>query len=143
MVSLNLLLTASLAALAAANPIAVDKRQSGSTTCGSNTYSASQLRSAMNEGCNLHQAGEAIGNNNYPHTFNNREGLPFETSGPYQEFPILTGGVYTGGKSVVFVNVGNRMLIATRFAWCRPCRVQHFWWRVHLCWGYHSYRGIW
>lgn len=99
MVSLKFLLTASLAALAAANPVAVDKRQSGSASCGGNTYSASQLRSAMNEGCSLHQDGETIGNNNYPHTFNNREGLPFETSGPFQEFPIVSGGVYTGGRS--------------------------------------------
>lgn len=99
MVSLKSLLTVSLAALAAANPVAFDKRQSGSISCGGNTYSASQLRSATNEGCDLHAAGETLGNNNYPHTFNNREGLSFETSGPYQEFPVMTGGVYTGGKS--------------------------------------------
>lgn len=98
MVSIKSLLTLSLAALAAANPVALDKRQSGSISCGGNTYSASQLGSAVDEGCALHQAGETLGSNSYPHTFNNREGLPFETSGPYQEFPVMTGGVYTGGK---------------------------------------------
>lgn len=39
------------------------------------------------------------GSNNYPHTFNNREGFSFGASGPYQEFPVLnTFKVYTGGS---------------------------------------------
>lgn len=101
MVGLKPLASVALAAVALANPVALEKRQgSGSWTCGGNTYSSSQIDSATSEGCSLHAAGETVGSNDYPHTFNNREGLPLESDGPYQEFPILTSGVYTGGESV-------------------------------------------
>lgn len=36
---------------------------------------------------------------NYPHTYNNYEGFDFPVAGPYIEFPIKSGGPYTGGKS--------------------------------------------
>lgn len=98
MVSFKFLASAALAAVAVANPVALDKRQSGSWTCGGNTFSSSQIASATDEGCSLHFSGDTVGSNDYPHTFNNREGLPLDGSGPYQEFPILTSGVYTGGK---------------------------------------------
>ncbi|KAK5652009.1 hypothetical protein OQA88_10912 [Cercophora sp. LCS_1] len=67
-----------------------------SVTCGSNKYTKKQVDEATAEGCRLHQAGQQIGNNNYPHQFNNREALVFAASGPYQEFPIVTSGNYTG-----------------------------------------------
>ncbi|PKS11278.1 hypothetical protein jhhlp_003040 [Lomentospora prolificans] len=102
MVSIKSIVLASLATFAVANPIDLEKRQgtSGITSvkCGSNTYSRSQLNSATSKGCSLHAAGQTLGSNKYPHTFNNREGLPLATSGPYQEFPILTSGVYSGGS---------------------------------------------
>ncbi|SPO04350.1 related to Guanyl-specific ribonuclease F1 [Cephalotrichum gorgonifer] len=103
MVSLKTIVFASLAALAAANPIGLEKRQGTggitSVTCGSNRYTVSQLNAATSRGCQLYASGQTVGSNNYPHTFNNREGLPLETSGPYQEFPILkSGSVYNGGS---------------------------------------------
>jgi hypothetical protein len=67
-----------------------------SVTCGNNKYTRKQIDEATGEGCRLFAAGLQIGNNNYPHQFNNREALVFATSGPYQEFPILTSGNYTG-----------------------------------------------
>lgn len=94
-------------ALAAATTAVVDaahleRRQGtaslGNVTCGSNSYSKSQVDEAVAEGCRLFAAGEQVGSNKYPHRFNNREGLSFATSGPYQEFPILESGVYTGSK---------------------------------------------
>ncbi|KAK7975619.1 poly(ADP-ribose) polymerase and DNA-Ligase zn-finger domain-containing protein, partial [Apiospora arundinis] len=33
-----------------------------------------------------------------PHTYNNYEGFNFRVDGPYQEFPIKTNGLYTGGS---------------------------------------------
>ena len=99
MVNFKSLACAAFAAVAVANPVSPQKRQeSGSVTCARNTYSASQIDSAIYEGCNLHAEGQTVGRNDYPHAFHNREGLPLETDGPYQEFPILTSGVYTGGK---------------------------------------------
>lgn len=66
-------------------------------TCAQTAYTKQQIDDAVTEGCRLHAAGQQLGNSKYPHTFNNREGLVFAASGPYQEFPILhTGAVYTG-----------------------------------------------
>lgn len=98
MVSFQFIASLALAAVATATPVALVKRQSGSWSCGGNTFSSSQINSAVQEGCALHFSGDTVGSNDYPHTFNNREGLPLDGSGPYQEFPILTSGVYDGGK---------------------------------------------
>ncbi|EGS24104.1 guanyl-specific ribonuclease-like protein [Thermochaetoides thermophila DSM 1495] len=69
----------------------------GNVTCGTHVYSKDQVDDAVAEGCRLYAAGEQIGSSKYPHTFNNREGLVFSTSGPYQEFPILSNGqIYSG-----------------------------------------------
>ncbi|CAI4220077.1 unnamed protein product [Parascedosporium putredinis] len=84
MVSFKSLVFASLAALAVASPVDLDKRQ--------------ELAASPRKGCSLNAAGQTLGSNAYPHTFNNREGLTFATAGPYQEFPILTSGVYSGGS---------------------------------------------
>ncbi|KAM7219452.1 guanyl-specific ribonuclease N1 [Rhypophila decipiens] len=65
-------------------------------TCGSNTYSQQQIEEATAEGCRLYDQGQQIGNSKYPHKFNNREGLVFASSGPYEEFPIIRSGVYAG-----------------------------------------------
>ena len=97
MVSFKFLASATLVAVVAASPFSFVKRQSSSVRCGSNTYSAADLAEATSKGCAFHWDGEQIGNNDYPHRFNNREGLPLSGNGPYQEFPILTSGAYTGG----------------------------------------------
>ncbi|GKT41591.1 guanyl-specific ribonuclease F1 [Colletotrichum spaethianum] len=93
------------AGLTAAGPIvardqALEKRQGtanvGSVTCGDNSYSRQQLEEAAAEGCRLHAANQQVGASEYPHRFNNRENLSFATSGPFQEFPIIPSGNYTG-----------------------------------------------
>jgi len=70
----------------------------GNVTCGTKTYSRRQVDEATAEGCRLHSEGLQIGNSKYPHRFNNREGLVFATSGPYQEFPIISSGNYSGSE---------------------------------------------
>ncbi|EJT78122.1 guanyl-specific ribonuclease F1 [Gaeumannomyces tritici R3-111a-1] len=96
----------------------LDKRQ-GTTaldtvTCGSNSYSRTQIEAATAEGCRLNAAGQTLGNNRYPHTFNNREKLVFAAGGPFQEFPILSNGQNFTGRSpgpdrVVFnPNIGGK-----------------------------------
>lgn len=70
-------------------------------TCGQNTYSQQQIEEATAEGCRLYEEGTQVGSRKYPHNFNNREGLVFASSGPYQEFPIIKSGVYTGSESIV------------------------------------------
>lgn len=82
--------------VAVASPI--ESRQSA-TRCGSTSYSAAQVRAAANAACQYYQADDTAGSSTYPHTYNNREGFDFLVNGPYQEFPIRTSGVYTGGKS--------------------------------------------
>lgn len=74
----------------------------GSLTCGTKTYSRRQVDEATAEGCRLYSEGQQIGNSKYPHRFNNREGLVFATSGPYQEFPIIAGGNYSGSKLHIY-----------------------------------------
>jgi len=76
-------------------------------TCGRNVYSRKQVDEATAEGCRLYQARQTLGNNNYPHRFNNREALVFATAGPYQEFPILTSGNYTGRESASDTYLGK------------------------------------
>ena len=113
MVNINSAIAVALAlvAVAAGNSDILSKRQAGtaditSVTCGRNKYSKKQVDEATAEGCRLHDAGQQIGSNRYPHRFNNRENLVFAASGPYQEFPILTNGNYTGRKFQVRYNFG-------------------------------------
>ncbi|KAK0665309.1 Ribonuclease/ribotoxin [Cercophora samala] len=70
----------------------------GQVTCGNNNWSKAQIEEALEEGCRLHEERQQLGQNNYPHRFNNREGLVFAASGPYQEFPIVRNGAYEGGS---------------------------------------------
>ncbi|RYP66438.1 hypothetical protein DL771_007767 [Monosporascus sp. 5C6A] len=108
---LTALLLATLSALnASAGPI--EQRQACVATCGSICYWQKSVDEAVDAGYELHQAGETVGNNDYPHTFNNREGFDFVVAGPYQEFPMLnTFDPYTGGPPgpdrVVFNTAGE------------------------------------
>ncbi|KAM5520724.1 guanyl-specific ribonuclease f1 [Fusarium oxysporum f. sp. phaseoli] len=107
---------AALVSLAVAGPI--ESRQSA-TTCGSTNYSASQVRAAANAACQYYQNDDTAGSSTYPHTYNNREGFDFIVDGPYQEFPIKSGGVYTGGKmrngfhSRLFLTFFQALLVLT------------------------------
>jgi len=83
-----------LAAFAAAAPAALEER--AATTCGGRSYSAAQVSAASQQACEYYQSGKKA--NNYPHTYNNYEGFNFRVAGPYQEFPIKTSGLYTGGE---------------------------------------------
>jgi hypothetical protein len=62
------------------------------------SYSASQVSAAVNQGCKYSKAGTQVGSGDYPHRYNNYEGFDFRVTGPWQEFPISRSGVYTGGK---------------------------------------------
>jgi hypothetical protein len=66
------------------------------TTCGSTSYTATQVNQAAQKACSYYTAGTTT--NSYPHTYNNYEGFTFTVAGPYLEFPMLSSGVYTGGK---------------------------------------------
>lgn len=67
--------------------------------CGSTCYTSSQVTAARNKGYSYYSQGTQAGSSTYPHTYNNYEGFDFLVSGPYQEFPLKTSGVYTGGKN--------------------------------------------
>ncbi|KAK4162428.1 Ribonuclease/ribotoxin [Cladorrhinum sp. PSN259] len=69
-----------------------------SVSCGSKSYTKQQVDEAVAEGCRLYAAGQQLGNSKYPHKYNNFENLVFAASGPYQEFPIVSGGAYSGGS---------------------------------------------
>lgn len=79
-----------------ASDIAV--RQSCYVQCGSTCYTSSQVTAARNAGYSYYQQGSTAGGSTYPHKYNNFEGFDFLVSGTYYEFPLKTGGVYTGGK---------------------------------------------
>ncbi|KAL6704292.1 hypothetical protein ACN47E_008356 [Coniothyrium glycines] len=91
---------------------ALEVRQSGSIICGSTTYTSAQVTAARNEGYSHYTAGTQAGSSTYPHTYNNYEGFSFLVSGSYQEYPLLTSGVYTGGSPgpdrVIFNTQGQR-----------------------------------
>ncbi|KAB8237096.1 Ribonuclease/ribotoxin [Aspergillus alliaceus] len=70
-----------------------------SYTCGSNTYASSDVTAAQEAGYKLHQSGETVGKNKYPHKYNNYEGFDFPVDPTYYEWPILSSGnVYSGGS---------------------------------------------
>jgi hypothetical protein len=85
------------AACAAAAPTELDRR--GAATCGSVSYSASQVSAASSAACDYVQSGDTAGSSTYPHQYRNYEGFEFKgLDGPFYEFPILSSGrVYTGG----------------------------------------------
>nr|P16412.2 RecName: Full=Extracellular guanyl-specific ribonuclease Fl2; Short=RNase Fl2 [Fusarium lateritium] len=68
------------------------------TTCSSKPYSAQQVRAAANAACQYYQSNDTAGSTTYPHTYHNYEGFDFAVNGPYQEYPIRTSGVYSGGS---------------------------------------------
>ncbi|KAF1846989.1 ribonuclease-domain-containing protein [Cucurbitaria berberidis CBS 394.84] len=80
--------------------------------CGSTCYTSAQLSAARAAGFNHYKQGTTAGSSTYPHKYNNREGFAFIASGPWQEFPVKTSGVYTGGSPgadrVIFNTNGAR-----------------------------------
>ncbi|KAH9877872.1 hypothetical protein J1614_003089 [Plenodomus biglobosus] len=90
----------------------LETRQSCAIRCGSTCYTSAQASAARNAGYNHYQRDTQAGSSNYPHTYNNFEGFDFLVAGPYQEFPLRTAGVYTGGSPgadrVVFNTRGQR-----------------------------------
>ncbi|CBX96597.1 hypothetical protein IAQ61_005538 [Plenodomus lingam] len=111
---LLLLLTTpfTLAAALPTSSSALETRQSCAIRCGSTCYTAAQASAARTAGHNHYLQDTQAGSSNYPHTYNNREGFDFLVAGPYQEFPLRTSGVYTGGSPgadrVVFNTQGER-----------------------------------
>jgi hypothetical protein len=71
--------------------------------CGNVCYTSSQVSAARSKGYSYYQQGTEAGSSTYPHKYNNYEGFDFLVSGPYEEFPLRTGGVYTGGKLIFHV----------------------------------------
>jgi hypothetical protein len=76
---------------------ALESRQSCYSRCGSTCYTSNQVAAARSAGYNFYNQDNTAGSSNYPHQYNNFEGFEFLVPGPYQEFPIRTSGVYTGG----------------------------------------------
>lgn len=84
-----------LAAAVSAAPAELEPR--AAAQCGGQYYSAAEVNQASVRACNHFRAGTQV--NSYPHRFNNREGFRFGgIAGPYQEFPIVPGRIYTGGE---------------------------------------------
>ncbi|TIA06765.1 guanyl-specific ribonuclease F1 [Aureobasidium pullulans] len=92
-------------------PTDLESRQSA-TTCGSTSYTAAQVRSAVSAGYGDYQAGRTYGSNSYPHKYNNYEGFDFPVAGPYEEFPLKTSGVFTGGSPGA-----DRIIFNTKGVW--------------------------
>ncbi|KFH41748.1 Guanyl-specific ribonuclease F1-like protein [Hapsidospora chrysogenum ATCC 11550] len=86
-----------LATLARAAPRARIIGRDEPAVCGDQEYTAKQVAAAMEAACTHFQDGTDV--NDYPHTYNNYEGFEFKGyDGPFQEFPIIPGGVYDGGS---------------------------------------------
>ncbi|KAF2090307.1 ribonuclease-domain-containing protein, partial [Saccharata proteae CBS 121410] len=80
-------------------------------TCGSHSYTTKQINAALDQGYSYYSADEEVGSDDYPHTYHNYEGFDFPVDGPYEEFPLLEKGVYTGGSPgadrVIFNTAGE------------------------------------
>lgn len=98
MFGLKSLLTVALVSVVAALPT-LEVR--AATTCGSTSYTAAQVSAAAAAACNYVKSGTTAGSSTYPHQYNNYEGFNFAVAGPWQEFPILKSGVYTGGENLL------------------------------------------
>jgi hypothetical protein len=72
---------------------------SGTVTCGSNDYDLDALKAAVSTG--FEHIDSPLGDNSYPHAFNNYEGLELYCSGKskYSEFPIMASGEVYNGES--------------------------------------------
>ena len=87
----------SLTAAVSAAPGKLHRRYE-EATCGNAYYSASEVADAADAACGYFQDGDTAGGSSYPHRYNNYEGFDFKGfPGPFQEFPIVGSGVYTGG----------------------------------------------
>ncbi|KAK0484725.1 guanyl-specific ribonuclease C2 [Armillaria novae-zelandiae] len=94
--------------------LAVPALPVGSVTCGTNSYTPTEVQAAIT-------AGRTTGSqmrNHYPHQYRNFEGLNMQCAGPpYNEYPILPGGLYTSGPPgadrVVFNNAGDYCTVMT------------------------------
>ncbi|KFY04838.1 hypothetical protein O988_00487 [Pseudogymnoascus sp. VKM F-3808] len=95
MFGLKSLLTVALVSAVAALPT-LEVR--AATTCGSTSYTAAQVSSAAAAACQYVKDGSTAGSSTYPHQYNNYEGFNFAVAGPWQEFPLLKSGAYTGGS---------------------------------------------
>ncbi|KAH7038029.1 Ribonuclease/ribotoxin [Microdochium trichocladiopsis] len=116
--TLPTLLVAALSALSSVAAGPIENRQSCQYTCGSVCYWAEDIQEAVAQGYGYYQDNQQVGSNDYPHSYNNYEGLPLLVSGPYQEFPILkTYKPYTGGSPgpdrVVFNTKGQFAAVVT------------------------------
>jgi hypothetical protein len=61
-------------------------------------------------------------------------------NGPYQEFPIRTSGVYTGGMSLSIGLCLPLLTIFPRLPWCRSCCYQH---QLPVCWCHYTHWSFW
>ncbi|KAL2060114.1 hypothetical protein VTL71DRAFT_9936 [Oculimacula yallundae] len=78
-------------------PSSLESRQSA-TTCGSTSYSTSQVAACANAAYSYYSQDQTAGSSTYPHQYNNYEGFNFPVNGPYQEFPLKKTGAYSGGS---------------------------------------------
>lgn len=56
-------------------PVSELQERQSATTCGSTSYTASQVRAAVNQGYNYYTNDQQVGSNDYPHNYNNYEGF--------------------------------------------------------------------
>lgn len=101
-------------------PDTLARRQSCVDTCGSTCYWQEDIDAAVQKGFSLHQSGDTLGDNDYPHEFDDREGFDISVSGPWYEFPILSSyEVYSGGSPgadrVVFNDVSTFVQCISHF----------------------------
>lgn len=81
-------------------------------TCGSTCYYQSDIDAAVQQGYGYYQNDQTVGNDKYPHQYQDYEGFTFPDTVPYYEFPILSDNeVYTGGSPgadrVIFTGDGT------------------------------------
>ncbi|KAF5341478.1 hypothetical protein D9758_013950 [Tetrapyrgos nigripes] len=91
---------------------------SGEVTCGSDVYTLDEVQAAVSAG--VDHLDNPIGDNSYPHTFNNYEGLDLYCSGEtdYNEYPIMSDGDAYDGDSpgadrVIFSDNGVYCAVVT------------------------------
>lgn len=85
-------------------------------------FTKAAVQAAANEALDHLVSSSTVGDNDYPHQYNNYEGFSFNSgcAPPYYEFPLFKSSLYTGGSpGADRVVIGSRSGSSAKF--CGEC----------------------
>ncbi|KAI5856998.1 Ribonuclease/ribotoxin [Tricharina praecox] len=86
--------------------------------CNGYVFTKAAVQAAANEALDHLVSSSTVGDNDYPHQYNNYEGFSFNSgcAPPYYEFPLFKSSLYTGGSpGADRVVIGSRSGSSAKF----------------------------